>query len=93
LGLFRYWNIIQYYYPYKYALGSDWNAILPRFIPRFQQARTPLAYHLLVVELVAQLHDTHGFVYGSAVLAAEWEDYYPLLELAYLDGQVVVARL
>jgi carboxyl-terminal processing protease len=93
LGLFRYWNIIQYYYPYKYAIGGDWNAILPRFIPRFQQACTPLAYHLLVVELVAQLHDTHGFVYGSAVLAAEVGEYYPPLELAYLDGHVVVARL
>jgi C-terminal processing protease CtpA/Prc len=93
LGLFRYWNIIQYYYPYKYAIGGDWKAILPRFIPRFQQVHTPLAYHLLVVELVAQLHDTHGFVYGSAVLAAQLGDYYPPLELAYLDGQVVVARL
>ena len=93
LGLFRYWNIIEYYYPYKYAIGGDWQAILPRFIPRFQQASTPLAYHLLVVELVARLHDTHGFVYGSAVLAAQLGEYYPPLELAYLDGQVVVARL
>jgi carboxyl-terminal processing protease len=93
LGLFRYWNLIQYYYPYKYAIGGDWQAVLPRFIPRFQQASTPLAYHLLVMELVAQLHDTHGFVYGSAVLAAQLGDYYPPLELAYLDGQVVVARL
>jgi C-terminal processing protease CtpA/Prc len=93
LGLFRYWNIIQYYYPYKYAIGGDWNAILPRFIPRFQQATTPLAYHLLVVELVAQLHDTHGFVYGSAVLATQLGEYYPPLELALLDGQVVVTRL
>jgi C-terminal processing protease CtpA/Prc len=93
LGLFRYWNLIQYYYPYKYAIGTDWQTILPRFIPRFEQAHTPLAYHLLVLELVAQLHDTHGFVYGSTVLAAQLGDYYPPLELAYLDGQVVVARL
>lgn len=93
LGLFRYWNLIQYYYPYKYAIGTDWQTILPRFIPRFEQAHTPLTYHLLVLELVAQLHDTHGFVYGSSVLATQLGDYYPPLELAYLDGQVVVARL
>jgi hypothetical protein len=93
LGLFRYWNIIQYYYPYKYAIGGDWKAILPRFIPRFQHATTPAAYHLLVLELVAQLHDTHGYVYGSSVLAAQLGEYYPPLELGCVDGHVRITRL
>jgi C-terminal processing protease CtpA/Prc len=93
LGLFRYWNIIQYYYPYKYAIGGDWKAILPHFIPRFQHATTPVAYHLLVLELVAQLHDTHGYVYGSPVLAAHLGEYYPPIELGYVDGHVRITRL
>lgn len=54
LGLFRYWNLIQYYYPYTYSISAAWQTLLPRFIPRFQRAATPLAYHLLVAEVVAQ---------------------------------------
>jgi C-terminal processing protease CtpA/Prc len=93
LALFRYWNIIEYYYPYKYAIGTGWPTVLRTFIPRFQRATTPLAYHLLVLELAAQLHDTHAFVYGSAVLSAHLGDYYPPLELTQLEGQVVVAHV
>ncbi|WP_324680641.1 S41 family peptidase [Hymenobacter sp. GOD-10R] len=93
LTLFRYWNIIQYYYPYKYAIGTPWPSVLRTFIPRFQQATTAPAYHLLVLELVAQLHDTHAFLYGSTVLSAQLGDYYPPLELTQLEGQVVVAQV
>jgi C-terminal processing protease CtpA/Prc len=93
LALFRYWNIIQYYYPYKYAIGIEWTTVLRTFTPRFQRATTPLAYHLLVLELAAQLHDTHAFVYGSSVLSTHFGDYYPPLELTLLDGQVVVAQV
>ena len=93
LALFRYWNIIQYYYPYKYAIGAEWTTVLRTFIPRFQHATTPLAYHLLVLELAAQLHDTHAFVYGSSVLSAHFGNYYPPLELTLLEGQAVIAQV
>jgi hypothetical protein len=46
---------------------------------------------LLVIELVTQLHDTHGFAYGSAVLADQLGEQYRL-ELANCAGHVVVAR-
>ncbi|WP_143436679.1 hypothetical protein [Hymenobacter crusticola] len=75
-------------------LGQQ-HAFPPRilFIPRFQQATTAPAYHLLELELVAQLHDTHAFLYGSAVLSAQFGDYYPPLKLTQLEGQVVVTQV
>lgn len=93
LGLFRYWNIIEYFYPYKEGIARTWSGLLSTFIPRFQQAATPLAYHLLLLELVAQLHDTHGFVFHSPVLTAHFGDNYPPLELGVVEGQIVVTRL
>jgi C-terminal processing protease CtpA/Prc len=92
LGLFRYWNLIQYYYPYTYAIAANWQTLLPRFVPLFQHAVTPLAYHLLVAEVVAQLHDTHGFL-TSPVLSAHFGDYLPPLEVRGVGGQVVITHV
>ena len=38
LALFRYWNIIQYFSPYKYIIGEDWNHVLDELIPKFINA-------------------------------------------------------
>lgn len=34
LCLFRYWNMINYFYPYKYLIGEDWNKVLTDCIPK-----------------------------------------------------------
>ncbi|HZV42870.1 MAG TPA: hypothetical protein VFF90_00240, partial [Saprospiraceae bacterium] len=33
LTLFKYWNIIQYYFPYKNLIEEDWKNVLEEFIP------------------------------------------------------------
>ncbi len=35
LSLYRYWNIIQYYFPDKYLIGENWNDVLLEFIPKY----------------------------------------------------------
>lgn len=60
LSLFRFWNIIHYYYPYKNLIGRDWNAVLDEFIPRFIAAENNEDYHLACHELVASIHDSHA---------------------------------
>ena len=34
LALFRYWNIINYFYPYKYLMDQNWDSTLVEFIPK-----------------------------------------------------------
>ena len=35
LALFRFWNVINYFYPYKDLLDTSWSTVLTDFIPRF----------------------------------------------------------
>ncbi|MEI2739454.1 MAG: S41 family peptidase [Chitinophagaceae bacterium] len=58
--LFRYWNTIQYFYPYKYIIGTDWNLVLKKFIPLFSGAANITSYHLLMSELVNSVNDSHS---------------------------------
>lgn len=60
LSLFRYWNIIQYYNPYRDVMGEDWNEVLNEFIPKFLNCNDELSYKLTVAELTARIHDSHA---------------------------------
>ena len=65
LSLYRFWNMIQYFFPYKHLIGEDWNQVLPEFIPKFINAKDTTQYVLACLELVARIHDTHCNIWGS----------------------------
>jgi len=92
LSLFRYWNIIQYFYPYKYLIDRDWEDVLEEFIPKMIAASTSLEYHLAVSELTACIHDTHAYA-SSADLANYWGYYRPPFDVSLVEGQSVVSLI
>ncbi|GAB3748620.1 hypothetical protein GCM10028817_07430 [Spirosoma pomorum] len=60
LGLFRYWNIIEYFHPAKYTFTRDWDQVLTAFIPTFQQATDTLRYQNALQQLISTIHDGHA---------------------------------
>lgn len=67
LALFRYWNAINYFYPYKNILSSNWNDVLRQSIQEFVDADTQLKYELAVMKLAASINDTHAYkIYDQA---------------------------
>jgi len=92
LSLFRYWNIIQYFYPSKHLIGRDWEEVLEEFIPKMIAASTSLDYHLAVSELTAAIHDSHAYCV-STTLSSYWGYYLPPFEAAYVEGRSVVTRI
>lgn len=61
LSLFRYWNIIEYYYPYRDGIEEDWDGVLTEFIPKFIECKDSLSYKLTVAELTTKIHDSHAY--------------------------------
>lgn len=60
LGLFRLWNIVEYWYPYRNVLDQDWSQVLLEFIPRTALAKDKNAYQLEMVALIGKITDTHA---------------------------------
>jgi C-terminal processing protease CtpA/Prc len=60
LALYRYWNIIQYFFPYKYLTDKKWDEVLREYIPVFINAKTALEYQLAVLQLAGETNDTHA---------------------------------
>jgi C-terminal processing protease CtpA/Prc len=66
LALYRYWNIIQYFFPYKYLTDKNWDKVLSEYIPVFINAKTALEYQLAVLQLAGETNDTHArFLMGA----------------------------
>lgn len=61
LALFRFWNVINYFFPYKQLTGTNWDTVLTKYIPQFEANRNVADYRLSAGKLVAEIHDSHGF--------------------------------
>ena len=68
LALFRYWNIIEYFFPYKHLFTKDWSEVLNEFLPEFAANKSPLDYRLTCWRLINNVHDTHASIQFQSVL-------------------------
>lgn len=92
LSLFRLWNVMEYAYPYKYGPAADWDAVLRRYIPRFDTVGSDAAYVRLVQELSTTLHDPHAYLQGGKLRRLYGDRYLPL-HLRLVEGHALVTGL
>ena len=92
LTLFYYWNIINYFHPEKGLMDQNWDTTLLQFIPLIREAENDEEFHLRFLNLVTYLDDSHGFT-GSQVITDFFGDFYPLLEIGYVQGQTAVKKV
>lgn len=94
LGLFRYWNIIEYFYPYRDIIGEDWNAVLTEMIPKFLSGSDKQSYVLSVAELSTRIHDSHVWVSESEqILRMHLGAKSPEIEFSNIGGKIVISAI
>jgi len=65
LALYRFWNVIEYWYPNRNILDQDWNSVLAEFIPRIALAKNRQDYQLELIALIAKVTDTHANLWSA----------------------------
>ena len=65
LALFRFWNIVEYWSPYRDVTGEMWDGVLNEFIPRVGLAKDPESYRRELMALIAKAHDGHANLWSS----------------------------
>jgi C-terminal processing protease CtpA/Prc len=93
LALFRYWNVINYFFPYKGLIGSDWNEVLPRYIARLESNRTALDYETTLRELSVETHDRHAYMGPTLAFFEKVGAFIPPVVLRFVDGQWMVSAV
>jgi hypothetical protein len=94
LALFRYWNIIKYYYPYRYLLAGRWDTILPIELKKFAAASNELQYKLDILELITLLNDSHATIEAGGEIIEHYKgDNFVPVRLKFINGRVVVSEI
>jgi hypothetical protein len=92
LSLYRFWNIIQYYYPYKYAITEEtWDNVLERLIPKFVDAKNAQDYRLAILAMLHAVHDSHVVLYKDTV--GRDTRYKPVVKLRFIEDKTVVTEV
>ncbi|HEY2745910.1 MAG TPA: S41 family peptidase [Polyangia bacterium] len=92
LALFRLWNVIDRFYPYKALLDEKWDTVLPAFLPRVIAADGAKAYAEVMAELSTHIEDSHVHLGGAeAELGIGWAK--PPLQAQMIERQPTVVAV
>lgn len=72
LGVFRYWNIIQYYSPYRYLVQDKWDRVLEESIADMIEARTESDVSKALLRLFANTGDSHGMIFQNKMSLSDF---------------------
>ena len=92
LALFRYWNIVNYFFPYKNLIDRNWDSVLAEFIPRMSEAADELQFHLALKEMTTRINDSHGGL--SSPVYSNWAGAYsPPFLARFIENEMVITRV
>jgi hypothetical protein len=99
LALFRFWNMIQYFYPDRDVMADDpasspdyWDSVLKQSIPGMATAQSSLAYKQQLLLFIAKIHDTHANLWSSLAARPPIGACQLPVQIRFVEGRPVMAR-
>ncbi len=90
LALLRFWNIIEYWFPYRDVIGGNWDSVLEEFIPRLASAESSDDYARTMIALIARVKDTHANLWSSLHVQPPEGNCQLPVTVRFLEEQAVV---
>jgi C-terminal processing protease CtpA/Prc len=93
LMLFAYWNLIEYYFPYKYVMDQKWDLSLEQILPSIVNAKSEYDFYIALKKLTSKLNDSHVEtpIYETPV-ASRQLNYFPATGII-IDEKLVVTEI
>jgi PKD repeat protein len=92
LAMFRFWNQVHYFYPYKDLMDQGWDATLTECIPAIASASDSLSFSLAYRIFTAHTNESHGFF--SNPTFSQWRGTaYPPFLVRYIEDEMVITKV
>ena len=92
ITLYRFWNVIEYWYPYKYNLPTLWDTVLKNELPLFWNVSNIDEYTLSCKRLLATIHDGHGAL--NSLTANNMIGYYYMpVRFDYVQQKIIISSI
>ena len=99
LGLFRFWNMVQYFYPNRDVMADDpatspnyWDSVLEESIPGIALATGSLTYQQELMTFIAKIHDTHANLWSSLAARPPIGNCQLPVDVSFVEGVPLVLR-
>jgi len=98
LALFRFWNMVQYFYPNREIMSDDpadsnyWNQVLLDSIPRLALAKDSFSYQQALIGFIAKINDTHANLWTTLAARPPYGTCYLPVDLQFVEGSAFVLR-
>jgi C-terminal processing protease CtpA/Prc len=94
LAVFRYWNMIEYFFPNRHLMDENWDSVLTEFIPRMTATKDQKEYTLTLLELIGKIQDTHANIWGyNSVLDAFFGENIAPVKIKFVENKAIVVKL
>lgn len=94
LSLYRYWAMINYFFPYKNVIGQDWNNVLTSSLPEFVNAKNEMDYGKAALKLIASVNDTHANLWSGSKAINDFKGKYATpFQTTFIEKKLVITAL
>lgn len=94
LALFRFWNMIEYFSPYKHLTDPKWDAVLKTAVPEMILSRDDRSYGLSLLKMVSRVKDAHTGLWSIPKgLVGFYGKYRMPVEIRMIEGKAVVTKV
>ncbi len=90
LALFRYWNIINYFFPYRNLCDQKWSEVLPAMLPVFIDAKNQEEYVRACLQLATKTDDSHASYIESNLMPSIIGKNKVPFETRFIEDKLVV---
>lgn len=92
LAVARWWNIIEYFFPYKYQTDEAWDEVLLNYTLPVLDATDGVSYHIAMKTFTAQIDDAHAFYRNSLYSERVRGQFFPPFNARYIENEVVITQ-
>jgi hypothetical protein len=95
LMLFMYWNLVEYYFPYKYIMDQKWDLTLQKTLPLVLDVQNEDDFYTVIRKMSAKLDDSHVefALYKSNKLDENDSRRYFPAKCKIIDNKMVVTEI
>ena len=92
-AIYNWWNAIEYFFPHKHLIGRNWDNVLAEYVPLLLQANDPLAYNIVLMNMVSEINDSHAYLSNldwKPTFFWKKHQHYPPLQVMFIENKLWV---
>ncbi len=91
LSLFRIWNIVNYFFPYRHLMDQSWAKTFEESLPNFLNAKNGDEYYFAVCRMTGRMQDGHVSMPENPRYATKIGNAWPRIRFRWVEGKYIVS--